>query len=123
MSQKLTAIAVFLLLVVSFGLYQIKYEVEGQRERLGALSAQQEKETAAIGVLNSEWAYLTRPQRLQTLAERFLPLSKIELSQIGEVDALGLRKLDNVTPPAEVTPPLPRDRPLQVTAANPEAAP
>lgn len=123
MSQKLTAIAVFLLLIVSFGLYQIKYQVEGQRERLNTLSVEQEKEIAAIGVLKSEWAYLTRPQRLQTLTERFLPLSKIELSQIGDVEALGLRRLDNVTPPAEVTPPLPRDRPLQVTSANPEAAP
>lgn len=123
MSQKLTAIAVFLLLAVSFGLYQIKYQVEGQRERLSALSVEQEKETAAISVLKSEWAYLTRPQRLQTLTERFLPLSKIELSQIGDVEALGLRRLDNVTPPAVVTPPLPRNRPLQVTSANPETAP
>lgn len=123
MSQKLTAIAVFLLLVVSFGLYQIKYEVEGQRERASAIAALQEKEIAAIGVLNSEWAYLTRPQRLQTLAERFLPLGKIEPNQIGEVSSLGLRKLDNVTPPAEVTPPIPRDRPLQVTSAQSEVTP
>ena len=123
MSQKLTAFAVFLLLVVSFGLYHIKYEVEGQRERLNALSAQQKKENAAIGVLKPEWAYLTRPQRLQILTERFLPLREIELSQIGDVEAFDLRKLDNVTPPVVVTPPLPRNRPLQVTSANPESAP
>lgn len=118
MSQKLTALAVFLLVAVCFGLFQVKYRVEDMRDRAEALSLRHNEEVAAIRVLKTEWAYLTRPQRLQELAERFLPLQPVEAKQVDALDTLALRRLPDVAPSGEINPPTPRQRPLQVTSAD-----
>lgn len=118
MSHKYTALAVFLLVAVCIGLFQVKYRVEGMRERADALALLYEEDAAAIRVLKTEWAYLTRPQRLQELAERFLPLQPVEARQLSALEALSLRPLADVTPPGDVNPPKPRKRPLQVSRAD-----
>lgn len=121
MSHKFTALAVFLLLAVCIGLFQVKYRVEDMRERAGALALRYEEDAAAVRVLETEWAYLTRPQRLQELAERFLPLQPVEAKQIGALDTLSLRPLAEVTQPGYVNPPKPRKRPLQLSSADGQA--
>ncbi len=118
MSHKLAALAVFLLVAVCIGLFEVKYRVEDMRGRADALSLRYDEDVAAIQVLETEWAYLTRPQRLQELAGRFLPLKPVEAKQVGGLDALSLRPLAGLTPSGEVNPPKPRGRPLQVSNAD-----
>ncbi len=39
-------------------------------------------------MLRAEWAHLTRPERIQALADKFLDLQPIALRQIVSADAL-----------------------------------
>ena len=41
-----------------------------------------------IGTLRAEWAHLTRPERIQALADKFLDLQPVALNQIVRVEAL-----------------------------------
>ncbi len=79
----LTSFAIALLLVVSYGLYQLKYSVETLRERAVALDRQIAVDEDSIDVLQAEWALLTRPQRLQKLSGRFLDLTPMQPEQIA----------------------------------------
>ncbi len=100
--------------------YTVKYETilyaEQIRKVQNAIAAEQD----GIERLRAEWAILTRPERLQTLAEHNLKLQRLALDQIVEaanlpnpppkVDAIG-RKLDSLglgeptaTPPDQHVP-------------------
>ncbi len=41
-----------------------------------------------IGSLRAEWAHLTRPERIQALADKFLDLQPVALNQIVRAEAL-----------------------------------
>ena len=71
-----------LLIAVSYGLYQLKYRVEALQDRAIALDDQLQKDRQAIQVLNAEWIFLTRPQRLQALSDEFLELKPLKPKQI-----------------------------------------
>ena len=79
----ITSFAIALLLVVSYGLYQLKYSVESLRERATALDRQIVVDEDSIDVLQAEWALLTQPQRLQKLSGRFLDLTPMQPEQIA----------------------------------------
>jgi cell division protein FtsL len=83
--------------------YSIKYETILHSEQIAKLQHRINAEKADISLLRAEWAQLTRPERIQALAAKFLDLQPLELSQIVPVselpdrvprtDAIG-RKLD-----------------------------
>ncbi|MFN3232845.1 MAG: hypothetical protein ACE363_11915 [Alphaproteobacteria bacterium] len=90
----ITVITLALLVAVSYGLYRLKYTVEDQRDSAAAISAQIAEDQRAIKVLRAEWAYLTRPQRLQDLSGDFLDLAPLDPDQIGELDVIPARPLE-----------------------------
>jgi hypothetical protein len=49
--------------------YQVNYDTQEAIRRVDGLRAQIAAEREALSVLNAEWAYLTRPDRLRVLAE------------------------------------------------------
>lgn len=53
-------------------LYSVKYRVQSMDEQIASIRAQIAEERAAIHVLNAEWAYLSRPERIRQLAEKHL---------------------------------------------------
>lgn len=72
----LTVFAVF-----AFGLYLLKYEAQSAHQELAQKRQilAQEKET--IKLLKAEWAYLTRPDRLQKLQQKHLRLQHVSADQ------------------------------------------
>ncbi|MDX1580104.1 MAG: hypothetical protein R3360_00630 [Alphaproteobacteria bacterium] len=91
----LTLFTLMLLIAVSYGLYQLKYRVEALQERAVALDKQLERDRTAIEVLNAEWVFLTRPQRLQTLSDEFLELKPLKPTQIvTSLKGIGPRPFD-----------------------------
>ena len=118
MSRSLTVIAVAVTAAISFGLYQLSYEVQHLEDELAELSRALVQERENIAVLQAEWAYLTRPEALQDRAQRLLDLQPVTPNQIVDVGDLPTRqerlKLDGapgVTEP-DAMPPRPRPRPL-----------
>jgi cell division protein FtsL len=88
--------------VASMGLYHVKYRVQGLEHQLTAARSALETEQAAIHVLEAEWAYLNRPERLQALAERHLAMTPVTAGQIVDLDRLPYRGRDGDA--AAVTP-------------------
>lgn len=109
MKRPLTALAVVLIALLALGLYQLKYEVMQLEDRTVATNRAVAAEREAIQVLNAEWSYLNRPQRLDELAERHLDLVPVAVRQLGALDELALRH--GVLAPNSGAVPLPKPRP------------
>ncbi len=68
--------------------YQINYDVQQAEMRVSKLLRQIDKEREAIAVLEVEWAYLSRPERLRALAFTYydeLGLDKIYAENFGDI--------------------------------------
>ena len=74
--------------IAYFGVYVVKYTVEGLERNAVAMRAEVNKEHEALHLLNAEWAYLNRPERLRKLAETHLALQPIDSRQINEIKLL-----------------------------------
>jgi hypothetical protein len=111
MSRGLSVIALLLLAVVSFGLYQLSYEVQRLEEELIELNRALSQERETIGVLQAEWSYLSRPQYLQDKAQRLLDMRSTTAKDIVAIEALPWRqdRGPGISPqaPAVTTPVLP----------------
>lgn len=105
MWRLLNILAMLLLLGSAGYAYSIKYETILFAEQILNAKHQIADEQDAIARLHAEWALLTRPERLQRLAEAHTSLRQLSLSQIvalsdlpdrpPKVDAIG-RELDSL---------------------------
>jgi hypothetical protein len=77
--------------VVGYAMFQMKYEVMQQEDRLARLDREIASDREAVRVLNAEWNYLSQPARLDELAKRYLDLVPIGPKQLGSIDAIPLR--------------------------------
>ncbi len=97
--------------------YSIKYQTSYRSEQIAKTKLEIKAEHDAIGVLRAEWAFLTRPERIQQLADRYLPdLQPLTVDKVvaaralperaGHVDAIG-KEIDMLglasTPPADAS--------------------
>jgi cell division protein FtsL len=83
--------------------YSIKYETIWYAEQIAKINHRVNIEKSEISLLRAEWAQLTRPERIQSLAAKFLDLQPLDLARIvrandlpdrvPRVDSIG-RKLD-----------------------------
>ena len=105
-------------ILIGCGLYQLKYEVQAKEERLARLNRQIQLEQEAIHVLNAEWAFLNRPDRIADLANRHLELTQVVPTQFGKVAAIPERSLTPVVAEADVPTPAPAPV-VKVAAAAP----
>ena len=90
MWRLLNLLAVAILIGSAVYAYSIKYETILFAEQILKVKHQITDEQDQIERLRAEWAILTRPERLQQLAERNLGLSRLSLDQIVDPDALPL---------------------------------
>lgn len=78
--------------------YRVNYETREAKVRVAGLRAEIAAEREALAVLDAEWAYLNRPDRLRALVDAHaetLELEELTPDQFGEVAS--------VTFPAEPT--------------------
>jgi hypothetical protein len=91
-------ILLFLTLVVAgtlcYAVYAVKYEVEGLEAQKAQLTKTLLEDRNAIRVSWAEWYYLNSPDRLQSLAHKYLPLAKTKPEQIGSIDDIPMRQAD-----------------------------
>lgn len=117
--------------VLSIGVYAMKYEVERLDERFAALQRKLMQQEEMLQVLEAEWTFLNRPERLKELAARHLDLKPVAVRQITAIDTLPFRpsaQLQQQTAAqAENRAPLPRYTPVlspaQATLAGKREAP
>jgi cell division protein FtsL len=86
--------------------YSIKYETILFSEQIVKVQHSIEREQDRIAALRAEWAYITRPERLQALADKHLDMQQLGNNQIiisaadlpdqpPKVDTIG-RKLESL---------------------------
>jgi hypothetical protein len=85
--------------------YSIKYQTAFHAEQILKMKREVKEERDAIAVLRAEWSFLTRPERLQQLSDRYLDLQPLTVGQIvaapaiperaARVDSIG-RTLDSL---------------------------
>jgi hypothetical protein len=88
------------------GLYMVKYRVQFLHERVEHAERSLREQKEAIHVLDAEWTYLNRPERLRRLSEKYLSLQPADPKQIAELDDIPLRGAAPQPASGEVTLPL-----------------
>jgi cell division protein FtsL len=91
MRRTLTVVAIILTGLMSYGLYNMKYEVRRLTAELAGLEQKIAADRKGLQVLRAEWAYLNRPARLQKLAANHLDLQQIKATQVGFLKELPVR--------------------------------
>ena len=92
MSRGFSFIALLLLGIAAFGLYQLSYEVQRLEDELVELNRALGHERETIGVLNAEWSYLSRPEYLQDRAVRLLDMKPTTAKHITRIEDLPWRQ-------------------------------
>ncbi len=88
MIRILNFIAIAALISSAIYAYTIKYQTIFHAETVANLKAEIKSEKDKIGLLRADWAHLTRPERVQALAEKLTDLQPLALNQIVKLDAL-----------------------------------
>ena len=109
MRRALICAALVLTAAVAHGIYQLKYDVARLETELTRLDRDLMAEREAIGVLEAEWSYLNRPERLARLAARHLDLKPTAVHRLDGLERLPLGPL--ARRPAPSAPPLPVAKP------------
>ena len=88
-----------LIVVASYAMFHVSYEVEQLENELYAVNRQTLEEHDAIHVLRAEWSHLNRPEYLRDLSRELLPhLQPPGIDQIGSLQQLPHRDEDGVLP-------------------------
>ncbi len=119
--------------------YSIKYQTSFRAEQIAKTKLEIKAERDAIAVLRADWAYMTRPERLQPLADKYLPeygplqvtqlVSLQSLPQKTRTDSIGA-KLSEIGLSAAATPPAapgaptttPKSEQVKAKSATPKVA-
>jgi cell division protein FtsL len=91
MVKVMNAILVMAVLVSAFFMYSLEHSMRGLERQVVKLKSNIIDEREAIKLLNAEWSSLTRPERLQKLAEEKLKLRPMTPSQMASVADLSIK--------------------------------
>jgi len=73
-------------------IYQQKHETRQLEARAAELSREISEQTRALAVLRAEWTYLTRPERLETLAREKMSLEPVSPKQVMRFSDVAARR-------------------------------
>lgn len=103
-----------LVAATGFAMFGVKYQVQALEDELAGINRATAAEEHEIRVLDAEWAYLTRPETLETMNRQFLSLVPISTKQLHSTVAdIPMR------PPPPSPPPPPAEAATVVAAAEP----
>lgn len=91
MIRPATLVSFALALGLGFGLFKVKYAVQGEEKQLVAIEDGIVSDQNAIHILKAEWSQETQPDKLGAMAERHLALAPIKPANLGTYDTLPLR--------------------------------
>lgn len=88
MTKLLHIIAISALIASAGYAYSIKYDTLYYAEQVAKLKSKVQREREAIAVLQAEWQYLDRPDRLQAAADQHLDLQPMKIQQLARLSDL-----------------------------------
>ena len=84
-------ITISIAIFCAMSLYIIKTDVDARHDKLVRLKKAVQTEQDESAILQAEWSYLTRPERLLELSQNLLSMSPIPAERILPLDALPQR--------------------------------
>ncbi len=84
----LIILAAGVVVAAALGLYRFEIHVRQLDHELASLNRSIQRSQQAVQVLQAEWAFLTQPERLQSLALKHLDLVPTLPVQIGAITAI-----------------------------------
>lgn len=97
MSRALNVILILLVVIGVGYTYKIKDEAEQASEHAAALQRQIDEVQQTIEILKAEWSHLSRPDRIQSLVERYeqqLGLTPMDAHQFSTLEDVPLKALE-----------------------------
>ncbi|KLK91083.1 hypothetical protein AA309_21735 [Microvirga vignae] len=88
MTKLLHFVAISALIASAGYAYSIKYDTLYYAEQVAKLKSKVQREREAIAVLQAEWQYLDRPDRLQAAADQHLDLHALKIQQLARLSDL-----------------------------------
>ena len=88
MIRLLNVLACLALLGSAVYAYSIKYQTLYRAEQIAKMKREIAAARDTIGMQRADWAFLTRPARLQPLADKYLDLQQTTVGQIATLAAL-----------------------------------
>jgi cell division protein FtsL len=127
MLRFLNIVAILALIGSAVYAYTIKYQTILRAEQITKLKHKVKAEQDAIAVLRAEWSFITRPERVQELSDKYLDLEPLDVRRIvtaqslpekaervdsigRKLDALGLGGAATTPAAAEPTPTTPKGK-------------
>ena len=77
--------------LAALALFYVSHRVERLEEALASQQHDILKHQEAIVILEAEWSYLNRPERISSLAERFLALAPLSADRVVSIKDLPQR--------------------------------
>ena len=99
---------------IGWGVYQLKYQVQGLEAQLARTNREIVAEQDAIHVLKAEWSYLNQPRQISEMARKFLEVAPIGPRQMVTLTLIPSR--------AEGAVPVAKQEPRAKPPATPAAA-
>lgn len=89
--MRVFALLIVILSLCGSGLYMVKRSIDGRYAKLAQLRAEINEEKNNHAVLQAEWAWLSRPDRIMRLSGSLLDMAPIESDRILPLDAIPMR--------------------------------
>lgn len=80
-----------LAVVAAVGVFLLKFEVQEKAGTLAAIEREIRETEEALTILEAEWAYRNRPDRLKRLVEKHLDLQPVNVEQMDDIDAVPVK--------------------------------
>jgi len=91
MIKFLNAILVVTVLIAAFFLYSLEHTTRGLERQIAKTQRSFVEERERIKLLHAEWASLTRPDRIQKMAEEQLKFKTVTASQFVPLSDIGAK--------------------------------
>lgn len=77
-----TSLFLVLSLIIGCILFKVKHEVVEIEQKISKTTQQIRREKENMHILKAEWSHLNEPQRLKSLAQKFLDIAPMKTEQI-----------------------------------------
>ena len=90
--MRITILTAVVLASLGTTLYQVKTSIDEKQAELQSLQANIARTQRDIAVLEAEWAFLSRPDRVMNLSASLLDMKPISRDRILPLDAIPMRR-------------------------------
>ena len=81
--------------MLTYGLYTMKHEVQRLESKLQSLHRQLASEREAVRILRAEWSFLNNPERIEKLTARHLDLTPVSVHRISAMARLPFKEVSD----------------------------